>query len=252
MLKTVIIENGKQDGSKMSCLLNNSCDFQIEAILGSVRQSINYFSQCRQQDIIFADVQLPDGQSFEIFTTAIINSAVVYTTIYQKSIVEAMEYSGIQYLLKPIDKIPFDKSIINHHVMSDHFLTNRHSSHKVINYLNEKKKRRMIVKKGNENILMKPEDITFFCSENKTVYAFDSFGKKYVVDKNLYELEQQLDPDIFFRINRQYILNVNFVKSYRTFEKVKLQVVLKSPTDQNHMIVSKETAPSFRKWIMGE
>ncbi len=252
MLKTVIIENGKQDESKMSCLLNNSCDYQIEAILGSVTQSINYFSQCREQDIIFADVQLPDGQSFEIFTTAIINSAVVYTTVYQKSIVDAMEYSGIQYLLKPIDKISLDKSIVNHHVMSDHFLTNRHSSHKVIHYLNEKKKRRMIVKKGNENILMKPEDITFFCCENKTVYAFDSFGKKYVVDKNLYELEQQLDPDVFFRINRQHIVNVNFMKSYQTFEKVKLKIELKIPSARNEMIVSKETAPAFRKWIVGE
>jgi two-component system, LytTR family, response regulator len=253
MLKTVIIENSKQDGNKVSWLLNNSKEFQIEAILGSVTQSLNYFSQAREQDIIFADVELPDGRAFEIFTTAIINSAVVFTTVYQKSIVDAMEFSGIKYLLKPLNESSLNKSLIMMHgVMSDHFLTNRHSSHKVINYLNEKKKRRMIVRKENENILMKPEDITFFCSENKSVYAFDSAGKKYEVDKNLCELEQQLDADIFFRINRQHIVNVNFVKSYRTFEKVKLQVALKTPSPQNEMIISKETAPAFRKWIMGE
>jgi DNA-binding LytR/AlgR family response regulator len=252
MLKTVIIENSKQNDNKVSWLLNNSQDFEIEAILGSVNQSINYFSKTRHQDIIFADVQLPDGKAFEIFITAIINSAVVFTTTYQKSLVDAMEFSGIKYLLKPLNKLSLDKSLIMHNVMPDHFLTNRHSSHKVINYLNEKKKRRMIVRKGNENILMKPEDITFFCCENKTVYAFDSSGKKYTADKNLCELEQQLDPDIFFRINRQHIVNVNFVKSYRTFEKVKLQVELKTPRIGNQMIISKETAPAFRKWIMGE
>jgi DNA-binding LytR/AlgR family response regulator len=252
MLKTVIIENSKQSDNKVSWLLNNSQEFQIEAILGSVIQSLNYFSQAREQDIIFADVHLPDGKAFEIFTTAIINSAVVFTTTYQKSLVDAMEYSGVKYLLKPLNKLSLNKSLIMHHMTSDHFLTNRYSSHKIINYLNEKKKKRMIVRKGNENILMKPEDITFFCSENKTVYAFDTAGKKYVADKNLCELEQQLDPDIFFRINRQHIVNVNFVKSYRTVEKVKLQVELKTPMIRSQMIISKETAPSFRKWIMGE
>jgi DNA-binding LytR/AlgR family response regulator len=251
MVKTVIIENSKQD-SKVSWLLNNSQEFQIEAILGSVSQSLNYFSQTREQDIIFADVQLPDGKAFEIFTTAIINSAVVFTTTYQKSLVDAMEFSGIKYLLKPLNELSLNKSFVMHNVMTDYFLRNRHSSHKVINYLNEKKKQRMILRKGDENILMKPEDITFFCSENKTVFAFDSDGKKYIADKNLCELEQQLDPDIFFRINRQHIVNVNFVKSYRTFEKVKLQLELKTPMLRNQMIISKETAPSFRKWIMGE
>jgi len=252
MLKTVIIENSKQEDNKLSWLLNNSSEFQIEAILGSVTQSIHYFSQTREQDIVFADVQLPDGKAFEIFTTAIINSAVVFTTDYQKSIVDAMEFIGIKYLLKPLNKLSLDKSLIMQNVMSDHFQINRHSSHTIIHYLNEKKKRRMIVRKGNENILMKPEDITFFCCENKTVYAFDSAGKKYITDKNLCELEEKLDPDIFFRINRQHIVNVNFIKSYRAFEKVKLQLELKTPMFRNQMIISKENAPSFRKWIMGE
>src|SRR6185312_3646641 len=252
MLKTVIIENTKQDDNKVSWLLNNSKEFRIEAILGSVSQSIDYFSETREQDIIFADVELQDGKAFEIFTMAIIKSAVVFTTTYQKCLVDAMDLSGIKYLLKPLNKLSLDKTLIMHDVMADHFLMNRHSSYKVIEYLNEKKKRRMIVRKGNENILMKPEDIAFFSSENKTVYAFDTAGKKYVADKNLCELEQQLDPDVFFRINRQHIVNVNFVKSYRSFEKVKLQVELKTPVICNQMIVSKETAPSFRRWIMGE
>jgi len=252
MLKTVIIENTKQDDNKVSWLLNNSKEFRIEAILGSVNQSINYFSQTREQDIIFADVELQDGKAFEIFTSAIINSAVVFITTYQKSLVDAMDLTGMKYLLKPVTKLSLDKSLILQDVKADHFLTNRHTCHKVMDYLKEKKKRRMVVRKGNENILMKPEDIAFFSSENKTVYAFDNAGKKYVADKNLCELEQQLDPDIFFRINRQHIVNVNFVKSYRTFEKAKLQLELKAPMVCNQMIVSKETAPLFRRWIMGE
>jgi DNA-binding LytR/AlgR family response regulator len=251
MLKTVIIENCKQNDSKVSSLLRNSQEFEIKAILGSVTQSINYFSQGREEDIIFADVDLPDGKAFQIFTTAVIHSAVVFTTTYQKSIIDAMEYIGLRYLLKPLNEVSFDKSFISRHLMPDHFLTNRLASHKIINYLNEKKKRRMVVRKGNDYILMKPEDIQFFCSENKIVYAFDRAGKKYIADKNLLELEQQLDPDVFFRINRQHIVNLNFVKSYRTFEKVKLQVELKTSGSRNQMIVSKESASAFRKWITG-
>jgi DNA-binding LytR/AlgR family response regulator len=116
-------------------------------------------------------------------------------------------------------------------------------------YIIKKRKTRLLVQKGLENILLKLEDIVLFYTENKIVYVVDRSEKKYLIDSKLLELEEELDPLIFFRANRQYIININFIKSFRSYEKVKIKVDIKL-TDINHcIIVSQETAPLFRKWI---
>jgi DNA-binding LytR/AlgR family response regulator len=116
-------------------------------------------------------------------------------------------------------------------------------------YSIKKRKTRILVQKGLENILLKLEDIVLFYTENKVVYVVDRLEKKYLTDSNLLELEEELDPLVFFRANRQYIININFIKSFRAYEKVKIKLDL-NLTELNHcIIVSQETAPHFRKWI---
>jgi len=116
-------------------------------------------------------------------------------------------------------------------------------------YVIKKRKTRLLVQKGLENILLKLEDIVLFYTENKVVYVLDRFAKKYLIDSNLLELEAELDPLIFFRANRQYLVSVNFIKSFKAHEKVKIKIDL-SVAELNHsIIVSQETAPCFRKWI---
>ena len=100
-----------------------------------------------------------------------------------------------------------------------------------------------------ENISLRMEDIVIFYTENKIVYVIDRSGKKYLCDKNLAELEQSLDENIFFRANRQYIININFIKGFKSYEKVKLQVDLTLPELNHCIIVSQETAPLFREWM---
>jgi len=111
------------------------------------------------------------------------------------------------------------------------------------------KKTRLLVKKGLENISLLLEDIVLFFTENKIVYVIDKTGRKYLVDKNLSDMEADLDNKIFFRVNRQYIINLHYIRSFKAYERVKLQVEL-TVTDLNYFIVvSQETAPLFRKWI---
>ena len=107
----------------------------------------------------------------------------------------------------------------------------------------------MIVKKGMENISLRMDDIVLFYTENKIVYVIDRWGKKYLADKNLAEMEEDLDEAVFFRANRQYIININFIRGFKAYEKVKLIVDLTLP-DLNHcVIVSQEMAPQFREWM---
>jgi DNA-binding LytR/AlgR family response regulator len=112
-----------------------------------------------------------------------------------------------------------------------------------------KKKKRLIVRKGIENILLKLEDVVLFYTDSKIVYTLDKYGKKYICEENLSQLEYLLDDYQFFRANRQYIINSEYVKSYKTYEKVKLIVTMLLPELTHEIIISQETAPAFRQWI---
>jgi DNA-binding LytR/AlgR family response regulator len=116
----------------------------------------------------------------------------------------------------------------------------------------KKKKTRLIVRKGNENIALKVEDIAFIYRDNTIILAVDKEEKKYLCDRNLSALEQELDETMFFRANRKYIVNIQYIRGFKSFEKVKLEVNLTLPTINHNIIVSQETAPLFKKWIYEE
>jgi len=116
----------------------------------------------------------------------------------------------------------------------------------------KKKKTRLIVRKGNENVVLKVEDIAFIYRDNTIIVAVDKEEKKYLCDKNLSALEEELDTALFFRANRKYLLNIYYIRSYKTFEKVKLEVTLSLSNCNHSIIVSQETAPLFRKWMHEE
>lgn len=130
------------------------------------------------------------------------------------------------------------------------YLTNRGFA-RTIQFPEPRKRTRLVVQRGLENISMPLNNIALFFTENKIVYAIDQLGKKYITDSNLSVLEQELDDQIFFRANRQYIISINHMKSFRTYERVKLKVDMNPGVlqDQDYIIVSQETAPAFRKWI---
>jgi DNA-binding LytR/AlgR family response regulator len=111
-------------------------------------------------------------------------------------------------------------------------------------------RKRMIVRRGKEYILLRMEDVVLIHTENKMVYVTDRDGKKFIGEKNLQEVMDDLDPGIFFRTNRQYIVNIAFIKSFKSYEKVKLEISLTIPEFSYHaIIISQEMAPLFRKWI---
>ncbi len=249
MLNTIIIEDERLASQQLINMLKNiEADINVVAQLFSVKESIEYFSKRTEDDLIFCDVQLEDGLSFEIFSKAEIRTPVIFITGYDQFVMNAFEYNGIDYLLKPVCEDELKKSITKYHKLEKHF-NNQSSLNNLVQYVS-RKKTRFIVKKGLENISLRLEDIVFFFTENKVVYVVDKWNKKYIADKNLGELEEDLDNTIFFRANRQYIVNINFIKGFKSYEKVKLQVDLNLPELNYCIIISQETAPAFRKWML--
>lgn len=247
MIKTVIIEDEKKVAEDFKAmLLKASSETEIIGSFSTVRESVEYLSVNKAPDLIFSDVQLSDGLSFDIFNQVNINSPVVFVTGYDKFMLNAFEHNGIDYLLKPVDEKDLCKTLAKYKTLENHF-----SQHSFFRSFRQKNKTRLLVRRGIENIPLVIQDIVVIYTENKLVYVIDKDGRKYIADKHLSELEHELDSTLFFRVNRQYIVNISFVKSYRTYEKVKLQIDLTMPELHHHIVISQEMAPCFRKWING-
>jgi DNA-binding LytR/AlgR family response regulator len=250
MLNIILIED---DSSVMEHLVKTlhsiDTEVNIKAMLTSVKEGIEYMSYAPEADLILSDVQLCDGLSFEIFKHSTNHIPVIFITGFDEFMLTAFNYNTIDYLLKPVSAKELTRALLKYRSLEQHFSATSPSLNNLLKYMTGKKKTRLLVKKGLENIALRLDDIVLLYSENKIVYVTDKTGKKYLTDKNLTELEEELDDTIFFRANRQYILNMNYIRGFKPYEKVKLVVDLTLPELNHIIIVSQETAPDFRKWM---
>lgn len=253
MIKAVIIEDEKNASDYLSDMLKEvEPGIVIESVIQTVENGVKYFSGNGKVDIIFSDVQLSDGLSFAIFAAVKSTAPVVFITGYDRFMMDAFENNGIDYLLKPICKDDLQKALRKYKSLERHFAADKEDGafHQLMHYVTTRKRSRILLRKGIENMTMQLHDIVLFYTENKVSYAIDRNGRKYMVDKNLSDLEVELDDKTFFRANRQYILNIDYIKSFKPYERVKLWVDLTVPDIDHSIIVSQETAPYFRKWML--
>lgn len=251
MINAILIEDENPAMELLARLLAEaSVEVTIVKKLYSIKESISYLSSHHEADLIFSDVQLGDGLSFEIFQQTGVKTPVVFTTGFDEFMLMAFENNGIDYLLKPVSKTDLDKAILKFQQLKTHFTGLAIPLDNLSKFLESKKKTRLLVKRGMENIALKLEDITLFYTENKVVYVIDRYSKKYFADKTLTELENELDKNTFFRANRQYIVNINYIRCFKPFEKVKLSVDLSIPEINHSITISQENAPAFRKWMI--
>jgi DNA-binding LytR/AlgR family response regulator len=248
MIKVLIIEDEKASLENLIYNLKLTGEpFTIVATLESIEDSLNWFSKNPDPDLIFLDIQLKDGLCFTIFESIKISTPVIFTTAFDNYILRAFEQTSIDYLLKPISEKDLIKSLTKYKNLKSHFLNNYD---KLLDYLShqETKRSRIIVKRGVEFQPIQLDSVAYFFTKNKISFLITNEGIKYLLDKNLKELEEQLDPGIFYRANRKFIINVNYIKGYKTFEKIKLSVELTVPTYED-IIISQENASEFKTWL---
>ena len=230
------------------CIKNIGNNIEIAGSAGSVAQSLNWLSSHATPDLILMDIQLSDGLSFHIFKEDNIKCPVIFITAYDKYMIEAFEYNCIDYLLKPVDPNRLTSALNKYKNLQQHFINNYSS---IIDYLQttKKNKSRIIVKKGTEFLSLKLEDIVYFFTEHKLVFAVDKDNRKFLCETNsLADIEDMLDEKKFFRANRKYIVNADYLTKFKSIDKSKINIELVLPLNEE-IIVSQENAAGFKKWI---
>jgi len=246
-MRAIIIEDELPARAKLEAMLK-VIDPSIEVIaqLGSVKETLQWLKNNSEPDLAFVDIQLSDDHSFEIFKQHPVKFPVVFTTAYDKYIMESFEFNSVDYLLKPITEEKLIRSLEKVKKLQEHFLQG--NLLKILNHIQSpSSKDRILAKKGTEFIALNINDIAYFFTEHKIVFAKDFTGRQLIIDKTISELEEMVDHSKFFRINRKYLCCLNAIEKFKP-DNGKIKIHL-TPDCKEDVYVSKETAPVFRQWI---
>lgn len=249
MIKAVIIEDERTALDNLVHHIQLTKEpVSIVAELETVEDSVHWLSNNPSPDLIFMDIHLKDGVSFNIFDRVKVSSPIIFITAFDNFMVKAFEHTSIEYLLKPIHEQDLLKAITKYKSLKNHFLNNHENLLEYLSHKDSAKKARIVVKKGIEFQSILLDEVAYFFTEQKITFLITKEGKKFLVDKNLKELEEDLDGHKFYRANRKFIININYIKSYKSYDKIKILVELTVPVSED-IIVSQESAIDFRKWI---
>jgi DNA-binding LytR/AlgR family response regulator len=255
MIKAVIVE----DESLIARELQNkiaavAADVQVTEVLPSLKTAKKWFMQNAEPDLLFMDIQLSDGVSFELFDHFQLNCPVIFTTAYDEYAIRAFKVNGVDYLLKPVDTNELKTAIDKCRRLLENKTAPPVHIRELMQALQQPQtsgslyKEKFIVSIRNNWIPVYTRDIACFMRDNLNyIYTFN--GEKYILDyATLEEVEELLDPRIFYRANRQSIIHSDAIQSVKPHENQKLTITLKAPLKME-MDISREKAPAFKKWF---
>jgi len=225
---------------------------QVNHLLHSVEEAITWFNSNTHPDLIFLDIQLSDGLSFEIFETIDIKSAVIFTTAYDEYALRAFKLNSIDYLLKPIDEEELSIAISK---FNNQFQKNTVSSldfemikKMLVNPIEREFKKRFTIKMGQQLKMIAIEEIECFYSENKGTYIHTLDNRGYLIDSTLEQLEAELNPEDFYRVSRKFIISMKSIKEIQLHSNSRLKVILSS-YKADEIIVARERVVEFKEWL---
>ena len=253
-MKVVIIEDEYPAAERLEKLLHRTDQaIKVVAILDSVEASVRWLQHNTSPDLILSDIQLSDGLSFEIYEQVLIQSPIIFTTSYDEYAIRAFKLKSIDYLLKPIKYEELAQAIRKYQTFRNEFSGNDQAARleQLLDNLSGTErayKKRFLVKKQEQLIPVTDEEIAYFHTEHELVYLTTRTNKKYVVDYTLEQIESRLNPAQFFRINRQFILNISAIQQIHTYfsSRLKLQI---HPSSDDEILVSKGKVKPFKAWL---
>jgi DNA-binding LytR/AlgR family response regulator len=254
-MRVLIIEDEAPAYRRLHNLLDqNSNDFEILDVIDSVSDAVKWLRNHKMPELIFSDIQLSDGLSFEIFDQVSVACPIIFTTAYDAFMLEAFKTNGIDYLLKPLQSEDLNRSLEKFRRFNgggeQPALSDIEGLLAAMRKPVKSYKSRFLVKLGSKLLPVLTADIAWFAAADGLVELRTRSGKSYFIDQPLDELEASLDPERFFRINRQFLAQVDSIETIHQFFKGKLKVIL-NPMPAAEVIVSRDKARTFRNWVGG-
>lgn len=248
-MKILIIEDEAPAAKRLEKLiLERVSSASIQGRLDSIKSALAYFEKHPQPDLIFCDIQLADGLSFEIFKHIKVDCPLIFTTAFDQYAIQAFKVNAIDYLLKPIDPNELAQALDKYHKLQLKPSIDFAHIQQLLQQPQKSYKSRFMVKTGEKISTIQTSDIQYFFSEERITFAVTTSSKRYIVDYTVEQLENQLNPGDFFRLNRKYLVSLDSVEEIITYSNSRLKVKLKGCTDQD-ILVSREKVAEFKNWL---
>ena len=248
-MNILILEDEVLSAEHLSNLLRqHNKNVQIQT-LDSLESAYSWFLKNPQPDLVMADIHLSDGLSLDLFQRINITSPVIFTTAYEQYAIDAFKVNSVDYLLKPFNQADLSKAMRKYQSMS--FSADKvdgFSAYSESEKPQKKYKNRFLVKVGNSISFKNIEEIAYFFADDKIVYLVGTDGKQYIIDYRLEQLEELIDQQMFYRINRKFVVNINAIQRLKTLINSRLQVFLK-PNFEQEIFISKERVSEFKHWL---
>lgn len=249
-MRVVIIEDEQLSADHLTSLLNKiDNEVEVVAYYDTIKDSVNAFNGGLKVDLIFLDIHLADGNSFEIFSKTTIETPIIFTTAFDQYAIKAFKHNSIDYLLKPISitdlKFSFEKFLNQKLIINKNLLENIASAY---HQISKPYKSRFLVKIGSSIDTIKKEDIHHFETQDSLSFLVNIKGNRYPVDYTLDQLEELMDPKDFFRINRKIILSINTIEKVSSYFNGRL-AISNPHLEGDARIVSRERVQDFKTWL---
>ncbi|UII20681.1 LytR/AlgR family response regulator transcription factor [Fulvivirga ligni] len=252
-MKVLIIEDEVPAAEKLErYLLRYDANIEILDKLTSVEESVAWLKRHQDRiDLIFMDIQLTDGKSFDIFPSVNVEKPIIFITAFDEYAVEAFKVNSIAYLLKPIIYADLEAALNKMESLRSHLNPGAFNINQALQQLQKDQyKTRFMVKLGEHIKSITTDSIELFYAEGRTVYLLTNQERKFIIDYKLEELESMLDPQQFYRANRSFIVNINAIEDVVVYSNSRLQISTKVPFDKE-IIVSREKVNPFKNWFNG-
>lgn len=251
-MKILIVEDEPHAAQRLQVLACELIpDANILASIDTVKKTVHWLRTNERPELIFMDIQLADGLSFQIFEQIQIVSPVIFITAYDEYALRAFKVNSIDYILKPVDREELNsaleklKNLSGNKTRQDDILSNISQA---LELMRKRYKTRFVVKVGEHLRTIEVDTILYFFSQDKTTFCVTDDDRTHVLDYTLEQLEEMLDPEAFFRINRKYLVRSSAIQDIISYTNSRLRLVLKGSTD-NDIIVARERVQQFRNWL---
>lgn len=248
-MKVLIIEDEYRAAQKLTRLLKKVDNtIEILEIIESVENSTNWLLSNPSPDLIFMDIQLEDGISFEIFETIELKTPVIFTTAFDEYSLKAFKVNSVDYLLKPIEFEDLQNALNKFRTVHQKNI-NFDKIELMLDTLKQKNKERFLIKIGEHYRSIQITDINCFFIKERCNFIHTDKGKVYALDYSLDRIEEMISPEMFFRINRNFIINFYAIRDIVAFSSSRLKLSLDNWQDKEEIVVSRERVSDFKKWI---